>query len=200
MLKDFYKGVYDGNEKNLIKNELPQNAIKFEEDRIEKLVINGFLILSPMLMLMIVCFSFIFSVLSKNCYFFLIFSIVIFFINSVLHEILHGAFFPKKSWEIWRFKGHFFVYSEELLGKRKFIIMCLAPGILLGLLLFMLSFLLAGKVSNEIILSIMVNGILGTCVSCVDVVNAIHAGKQVPQNDCLVFNHGNNTYWKWADK
>ncbi|WP_280768068.1 DUF3267 domain-containing protein [Salipaludibacillus daqingensis] len=111
----------------------------------------------------------------------------------IIHEFIHLVFIPNFSKSsstligLTLFGG--FVYTEELIGKTKFLIISLAPFIILSIVLpFILH--IFGLLTTFMKVLILVNA----AASSVDVLN-VFLIKQVPTNAVLTSN-GNKTYWK----
>lgn len=112
----------------------------------------------------------------------------------LLHELLHGLFVPhfhNGEKTFWGLNGFFgFVYTEEQLSKRRFMVVSIMP-------LLILSFLLPVVLEA---LGYMNNFIIFLCIlnaggACVDLLNAFLISVQVPANGVIV-NNGTATFYK----
>lgn len=114
----------------------------------------------------------------------------------VLHELIHAAFFPRRAVkDVWFYQMQAaMVYCNTPVTRTRFVIMSLAPAVLLGVLPFV-SWLFWAQ-SVNFILSIawgsmawsMIFGGIG------DFYNVRNVLAQVPK-DAYVFNYGLHTYW-----
>ncbi|MBG9941925.1 DUF3267 domain-containing protein [Brevibacillus formosus] len=121
---------------------------------------------------------------------------VIFFLLGLVicHECLHLIFIPNflKSERTWMgltlFGG--FVATEEKIPKSRYILITIAPFIILSVILpFLLGFL--GLLATVLKFLILINAI----ASSVDMLNLFLVMKQVPKQAILISN-GQKTYWK----
>lgn len=120
--------------------------------------------------------------------------IISIFLFMTVHEFLHAAFIPnvlKSEKTFWGINGIYgFVFTTEKLKKGRFIIISMMPFILLSLILpFILSEL--GWLNGYTILLCLINA-GGSCVDCL---NTVLIGTQVP-NGSYIVNNGFETYYK----
>ncbi|WP_143322378.1 DUF3267 domain-containing protein [Clostridium sp. HBUAS56010] len=118
-------------------------------------------------------------------------------LTFLIHEFLHAVFIPRvwtSDKTYWGLNGLFgFVYTEEPISKGRFLLISVLPLIILSFLLpLVLS--LAGIWSWNIIFF----SILNAGGSCVDLLNMILIGTQVPYKG-IVISNGSFTFYK-ADK
>ena len=125
-------------------------------------------------------------------------SLIIFILAVILflfiHEIIHALFIPNivhSTCTYWGFNGLFgFVYTEEIIKKRRFLLISIMPLLILSFLLpVVLSFL---GISNWLAIFISV---LNAGGSCADILNIILIMAQVPSNGEII-NNGFSTYYK----
>ncbi|NRR21313.1 DUF3267 domain-containing protein [Brevibacillus sp. MS2.2] len=123
------------------------------------------------------------------------FSVIFFLLALVIfHECLHLIFIPnfmrsEKTWMgLTLFGG--FVATEEKIPKSRYILITIAPFIILSVLLpFLLGFL--GLFTTVLKFLVLINAI----ASSVDMLNLFLVMKQVPKQAILISN-GQKTYWK----
>ncbi|MGK5506627.1 DUF3267 domain-containing protein [Brevibacillus formosus] len=123
------------------------------------------------------------------------FSVIFFLLVLVIfHECLHLIFIPnflrsEKTWiGLTLFGG--FVATEEKIPKSRYILITIAPFIILSVILpFLLGFL--GLFATVLKFLILINAI----ASSVDMLNLFLVMKQVPKQAILISN-GQKTYWK----
>ncbi len=120
----------------------------------------------------------------------------LYFVLIVVHEWLHALFFPRRATkDIWLYQLQAaMVYCNTPVSRTRFIVMSLAPAVLLGFLPFV-AWLLWAAVPNPVIslawMSMSWSMIFGGVGDFYNVRNVL---EQVPK-DALVFNYGIHTYW-----
>lgn len=115
----------------------------------------------------------------------------------LVHELIHAIFVPGVFHSLctyWGFNGVFgFVYTEEIMAKKRFMIISIMPLLLLSFILpAVLSFF---GISNWFIIILCTINAGG---SCVDILNMFLVAGQVPQKGIIV-NNGYSTYFKNAE-
>ncbi|MFC7321272.1 DUF3267 domain-containing protein [Halobacillus campisalis] len=124
----------------------------------------------------------------------LLYFLFLIFILVVVHEGIHLLCVPKflkskKTYAGLTFFGGY-VYTEEELTKKRFLLITLAPFVILSILTpFMLGFL---GVMNS---TLKILAIINAAASSVDVLGAIIITFQVPKRATMV-NNGIKSYWK----
>jgi hypothetical protein len=120
--------------------------------------------------------------------------IVAILVFMIIHEFLHACFLPnvlksdKTYWGINSFFG--FIYTEEKIGKGRFLVISIMQFILLSLVLpFVLNML--GWLTGYTIFLCLINA-MGSCVDCL---NICLVAIQVP-NGARIVNNGFETYFK----
>ena len=112
----------------------------------------------------------------------------------IVHEILHLIFIPKfiKSSNTYIGITYFggFVYTEKLLKKGRFIIITVAPLVIISIFIPIILGVL-GLMNGFITILVIING----AGASVDILLLIFIITQV-SNDALIINNGNKTYWK----
>ncbi len=114
------------------------------------------------------------------------------YILTIIHEIIHALFYPLKCRkEIWKSNsdGAYFVYCEEEISKTRFIVMCLAPMFILGLIPFTIWLLIPNFIPMPYNIAVAITAWLMVIVAMGDVANVYHVIKDVPKNS-RVFNRG----------
>lgn len=193
-----YKGNYISDEQ-LIKREIPKNAEEFGKIKsIKNELGKGFLMILPLFILMIVLIYFkvkdLDYHLSMNTEVIVSFFIVIIsvYLLTFVHEVIHALFYPLKSQkEIWKAKkdGAYFVYCEDAISKKRYIIMVLAPMFILGIIPFIIWLLLPNIIPMPYSIAVVIIFLLMTIVAMGDVSNIYYVLKEVPKKHKL-FNYG----------
>lgn len=194
-----YKGNYK-DDKDLIKRKsIPKNAVEYGiVSDLKKELGRGFLIILPLLIIMLILI--ILKVknidfhLKMDIHFIISFLIVIVsvYLLTIVHEYIHALFYPIKcNKEIWKSKeqGAYFVYCEEEISKGRFIIMCLAPMFILGIIPFIIWYIIPTFIPMPYNISVSIIFWLMTIVAMGDVSNVYYVIKEVPKKS-KVFNHG----------
>ncbi|MFI3238868.1 MAG: DUF3267 domain-containing protein, partial [Lachnospiraceae bacterium] len=119
--------------------------------------------------------------------------IVVTFLYTILHELIHGAFIPNvlsSSKTFWGFNGIFgFIYTQEPMKKGRFIVVSCMPFIVLSLVALPVSYLL-GLLNGYTFLLFLINA----GGSCVDFLNIVLIFFQVKRNRSII-NNGFETYY-----
>jgi len=113
------------------------------------------------------------------------------------HELVHAAFYPRTAAvEIWRMErtGRRFVYCEQPISRGRYIIMSLAPFLLLSVIPFLVWCLLAGMMSSDTAIFPAVLFIYMAAGSGGDLGNVFRVLRQVPPGG-KIFSWGLGTYW-----
>lgn len=204
MLNITYSGKFE-NEKQLIRNDkLPQKAIQFKEGKkIEDIYNLGFilesLIIIPIIIITIVRIQGIDGYINLNLKTGIIIAVTILinYILKFLHEYIHAMLYPIKSKKtIWKYtsKGSYFIYCNTQISKKRFIVISLAPMIVLGIIPFIVWLFIADKIELTISLVYVFLTWIMIFFSMGDLVNVYNTIKQVPKN-AKVFNYGLHSYW-----
>ena len=191
------------NSDGLIKNSiLPNGAVKFEEGNdIEDLQILGIKLVIPIMLVIIILT--VIKFLSMSSHFALngytvliiILGIIIQKILIFVHEFIHAIFYPKGSIvTIWKYKKAYVTYSNSKVSKKRFIIICLMPLIILGIIPFIIWLFIAeylNPIINIIYIIITWYMIFGSQGDLANVYNTI---KQVPKNADII-GYGYHSYY-----
>lgn len=193
------------NEQQLIESSvLPANAVQFEEgEDITEVLKTGGLIGLPILIVMLgagihrlsnldckVTFDFKFACIA-------IATIILFKIFINIHEIIHCMFYPLKGRKvIWNDvkSGAYLAYCDMEVSKIRFIIISLAPAVIIGLFSYALWYIFVPVLMNEIALCWLLFSWISVAVSVGDFTNIYNTIKQVPKG-AKVKNYGYHSYW-----
>ncbi len=123
-------------------------------------------------------------------------AIAVYVVLIVLHEVIHALFYPVRSEKnIWLYGAQAaMIFSSAKISKTRFIVLSLAPTVLLGFMPFILWLLYAPLVSPAASVSWLVVCWLMVFGGVGDFYNVKNVLAQVPKN-ALVFNYGIHTYW-----
>ena len=199
MLNIKFKGNYNS-DKDLIKRKsIPKEAIEFGIiTDLRKVMGEGFLMILPLMIIMIVLaylkLKGIDYHLKMNLDTIISFVIVIVSIQllTYVHEIIHALFYPIKSnKEIWKSikDGAYFVYCEDEISKARYIIMCLAPMFILGIIPFTIWLLMPNIIPMPYNIAVAIIFWFMTIMSMGDIANVFYVVKEVP-NKTKIFNYG----------
>ena len=97
---------------------------------------------------------------------------------------------------IWKLQeqGAYFVYCDETVSKERFIVLSIAPAIILGIIPFVGVLIFAESISAACIIATWIVSLIMTVMAIGDFANIYNAIKQVPKG-AKVFNYGMHTYW-----
>ncbi len=121
---------------------------------------------------------------------------VLYMVLIVVHELIHAAFYPLKTTvDIWFYGAQAaLIYTTARVSKLRFIVLSLAPAILLGFVPFVLWLLYAPLVSVPASIAWMLLAWTMVFGGIGDFYNVRNVVRQVQKN-ALVFNYGIHTYW-----
>lgn len=193
------------NEQQLIESsELPENAVQFKEgNEITDVLKIGGLIGLPILLVMLVVgidrLSSINCKITLNLQFacIVIATLILFKVFIYIHEIIHCIFYPTGAKKyIWKDvkSGAYLAYCDAEVSKMRFIIISLAPVVLIGLFSYILWYIFAPVLMNEIALCWLLFSWISVASSVGDFTNVYHTLKQVPKG-ARVRNYGYHSYW-----
>ena len=141
-----FKGNFISDDQLIKRDSIPEGAVEFGiVSDLQREFGRGFLILMPLFIAMIAAAYF--KVRNLEYHLTMGFDVIASFILvlvsvyvlTLVHEIIHALFYPADAVkEIWKSKeqGAYFVYCEEEISREWFIIMCLAPMFILGIIPF----------------------------------------------------------------
>lgn len=204
MLNIHIKGELKNEEQLMKEKELPEKAIQFKEGKTLNDAFNlGFVLSLPIMLPMIIVSIMRCSGIDKQVEFDISFVVaaVITVISGklliYLHECIHAIFYPIKAEKtVWKYTKQvaYFIYCDAKISKIRFIILSLAPSVILGIIPFFIWYIAAPMLEVEWIVCIMILTWMMTFMSMGDFANAFHAMKQVPKG-AKVFNYGMHSYW-----
>ncbi len=199
MFNIVFKGNYVSDDQLIKRGSIPKEAVEFGIiPNLQGEFGRGFLILMPVLAAMVAATFLKVKDLDYHLTMGLdvivsfVLTIVSVYLLTFVHEIIHALFYPADAVkEIWKSKeqGAYFVYCEKEISKERFIIMCLAPMFILGIIPFIIWLILPNYIPMPYNLAISITFWLMTIVAMGDVANVYHVIKEVPKG-AKVFNYG----------
>ncbi|HDV0843869.1 TPA: DUF3267 domain-containing protein [Enterococcus faecalis] len=207
MFQIYYMGKYK-DESQLTKGQpYPYQATQFKKsENINEIFLQGLLLGLPLFLIMV--FIVIYRLFTMDYvqdwnfhWFAIIVSIFLMYPLIIVHEIIHALVFPINARkEIWNYldQGTMFVYCEEKLSRLRFIAMCLAPVIVLGILPFLLWYFIAPILTLEFSVCWLLMSFSMTISAVGDFVNVFNTIRQVPKG-AKIFNYGFHSFWIQED-
>lgn len=205
MLNIVYKGCLE--KEKLLITENPRNAVEFKEcDSVGGVFVGGGIIALPFLILitliMIYCIVCQYkeqegSVISCAVLMGLFGIVMVLFAVQYLHELLHAIFYPRTAKkEIWYTKkgNALFVYCKAHITKKRFIWICLAPNVILGMLPFAIFVCIQGVISIYFFVPAIIISYFTMIMGIGDYYNVYNALCQVPKGG-IIYNNGLHSYW-----
>jgi len=199
MFNIVFKGNYVSDDQLIKRDSIPKEAVEFGIiPNLQGEFGRGFLILMPVLAAMVAATFLKVKDLDYHLTMGLdvivsfVLTIVSVYLLTFVHEIIHALFYPADAVkEIWKSKeqGAYFVYCEKEIRKERFIIMCLAPMFILGIIPFIIWLILPNYIPMPYNLAVSITFWLMTIVAMGDVANVYHVIKEVPKG-AKVFNYG----------
>ena len=204
MLNIKIMGKYE-DESQLIEGKvLPDGAVGFREGKSLRDAFGLGLVLSLPIMIPMVILSIrrLWSLdkeVEVNIYFAVvaIAMIVLGWVLTYAHEFIHAILYPKKSMKtIWKVpeQGAVFVYCDAMVSKSRFVVISLAPVVILGIIPFLIWYIIAPVLSREWNIGILMIIWRMTFAAIGDYANVFNAIRQVPKG-AKVFNYGMHSYW-----
>ena len=194
-----FKGNYKDDSQLIKRKTIPKEATEFGiVDNLSKEFVRGFILILPLIVIMILLAYFkvknIDYHLTMNLEVIISFFIVIILIYllTFVHEIIHALFYPKNvEKQIWKDKkdGAYFVYCEEAISKSRFIIMCLAPMFILGIIPFTIWLILPQFIPMPYNIAVALIFYCMTIAAMGDVAASYYVIKEMP-NKARLFNYG----------
>ena len=203
-----FKGIYR-DESQLQKSEMQANGIKFKEpESLNAFMAKGFLC-SLALVIAVLCIAgfeiyklLMFSDIGKNEIIqSVVISVIVIVIGQFVHELIHALFFPGKDLKeiyISRDFTALFVYCTAAISKILFIVMSLAPNVILGIIPLFIGLLCGGIPIIQIRIVLLLAGCILTIAGIGDYYNVYNAMNQVPK-DAVIFSSGMHSYWQGED-
>ena len=189
----------------LIKNRTTtENAVQFEEeDTVRDIMIQGLALTIPLISIMIFAalvrfFSMEMHVhINLKTIILLVIAAASTYLLTYVHEFIHAIFYPKdSSKEMWKIPGNgvFFTYCETPVSRMRFIVLSIAPALILGVLPFILWMIFPTALPTTASLMVLTISIIMTYGGMGDFVNIINTVNQVPKG-AKVFNFNIHSYW-----
>ncbi|MBR4461877.1 MAG: DUF3267 domain-containing protein [Erysipelotrichaceae bacterium] len=199
MLNIVFKGNYISDDQLIKRCDIPNNAVEYGiVSSLQKEFGRGLIILMPLFAVMVAATYFKIKDLDYHLTMGLdvavsfVLVIVSVYLLTFVHEIIHALFYPADAVkEIWKSKeqGAYFVYCEKEISRERFIIMCLAPMFILGIIPFAVWLILPDFIPMPYNIAVPIVFWLMTIMAMGDVANVYHVIKEVPKGS-NVFNHG----------
>ena len=192
-------GDYTSDEQLIVRKEIPENAVEFGiVSDLKKEFVRGSVILLPLFVLMVILTMF--KVKEYDYHLKMDLHLILSFVLAMLaihfltyvHEFIHALFYPREALKtIWRAKeeGAYFVYCEEMIDRNRFIVMCLAPMFILGIVPFVLWLVLPAMLPMPYDMTLAFVIWIMTIMAMGDVANVYHVLKEVPDG-AKIFNYG----------
>lgn len=207
MFQIYYMGKYKDESQLTRGQPYPYQATQFKEsENINEIFLQGLLLGLPLFLIMV--FIVIYRLFTMDYvqdwnfhWFAIIVSIFLMYPLIIVHEIIHALVFPINARkEIWNYldQGTMFVYYEEKLSRSRFIAMCLAPVIVLGILPFLLWYFIAPILTLEFSVCWLLMSFSMTISAVGDFVNVFNTIRQVPKG-AKIFNYGFHSFWIQED-
>lgn len=197
-----YKGKLD-KAKMMETSKLPQHATKLIPDtsqmsETKRAYVLSLPVLIPLLGFGIIKFFTLQGGRLIDLIFFDCIGIIVLFLLYILHEFIHAMFYPKEAEkQIWyeAGDGHYnlIMYCNESLSKKRFILMALAPNIILGLVPYLIW--MSGIFDGDVVISKVVGLVCMLMISggIWDFTNVYDVLKNVPANASILA-YGEDNY------
>lgn len=202
-----YKGEIKGDiEKISSGKPLPEGSVMFEEPNSpNKAFALGALLAFPIIALMLgLAIDRIISIHGKpqglkiedfiipfvTCY-------VLILVSQYVHEYIHAFLLPKnvkKEVYVMVDDRMLFVYCEDRVSKKRFIMSVLGPAVILGLIPYMVWYMIASRLSFPVTSAMLLYSLAMMVCAVGDYLNAYNCARQVPKSG-KVFNRGFHSYW-----
>ncbi len=199
MLNIVFKGNYVLDDQLIKRCDIPDGAVEYGiVSSLQREFGRGLLILFPIFLVMVAATYFKVKDLNYHLTMGLdvvvsfVLIIVLVYLLTFVHEIIHALFYPADVVkEIWKSKeqGAYFVYCEKEISKERFIVMCLAPMFILGIIPFVIWLILPDLIPMPYNIAVPIIFWLMTIIAMGDVANVYHVIKEVPRGS-KVFNYG----------
>lgn len=193
------------NEQQLIESsELPANAVQFKEgEDITEVIKTGGLIGLPILLVMLGAGIYRLSNLNCKVTFdfgfvcIALITVILFQVFIYIHEMIHCIFYPTEARKtIWKDvkSGAYLAYCDREVSKIRFIVISLAPAVVIGVLSYILWYIFAPVLMDEIALCWLLFSWISVAAAVGDFTNVYNTIKQVPKG-AKVKNYGYHSYW-----
>lgn len=201
-----YKGKIKGDiEKISSGKTLPEGSIMFKEPNSTNnaFALGALLALPPMTLMLGFAIYRIVSIYGKPHFEFKDFIIpfaicfVLILISQYIHEYIHAFLLPKnvkKEIYIMAENLTLFVYCEDCVSKKRFILSVLGPAVILGLIPYIVWYIIASNLSFPLTFAMLLYSLAMIACAVGDYLNAYNCARQVPKSG-KVFNRGFHSYW-----
>ena len=202
-----FKGKLEGDIEQISSDKpLPEGSVMFKEpETSDKAFVMGTLIASPLLLTMfiagIVRVILVYRGLRgiKFGYGIAAFMIamVAAYVSQYIHEYIHAFAMPKavkKQIYVMPQNQMLFVYIEESVPKRQFLISVLAPAVILGIIPYIIWIISTPILPIYVSIGMVMYSFIMTVCAIGDYLNAFNCIRQVPKG-AKVFNRGWHSYW-----
>lgn len=201
-----YKGKIKGDiEKISSGKPLPEGSIMFKEpdSTNNAFALGALLALLPMVLMLGFAIYRIVSIYGKPHLEFEDFIIpfvicfVLILISQYIHEYIHAFLLPKNvKKEIYVMIENLtlFVYCEDCVSKKRFILSVLGPAVILGLIPYIVWYIIAPSLSLPLTFAMLLYSLAMIACAVGDYLNAYNCARQVPKSG-KVFNRGFHSYW-----
>ncbi len=202
-----FKGTLKGNIEQISSGkQLPEGSVMFKEpETSDKAFLQGAIFAGP-LMLVMMCMGIVRILLAfgrphglKFGSFVIAFLVSLFciYISQYVHEYIHAFTMPKeikKQIYVMPQNQMLFVYVEEPVSKKAFMISVLSPAFILGIMPFVIWMFVAPMIPIPVSLGVVMYCIFMSGCALGDYLNAFNCARQVPKGG-KVFNRGWHSYW-----
>lgn len=204
-----FKGKIQGDINQIsTQKPLPDGAVQFREpDSAGKAFVIGTLLILPVMVLISVLAIYRLMTIhgdvtkwgvSFGSFIFpFVICFVIALVSQYIHEYIHAFLIPKtikKQIYVKPDDNMLFVYIEDPVPKKNFIISLLGPAIILGLIPYVIWFIIAPIFSPVISIAIFAYSFMMLLCAVGDYLNAFNCIRQVPK-DGIILNRGWHSYW-----
>lgn len=204
MLNIRFRGKYTDETQLINGTELPTGANQFKEGKtLMGAFIRGTIMTLPLIISMVIISVLKIRKITNDFEVDLSFGItfvvmlLLGHLLTYLHEFIHALLYPKNAVkEIWKdtSQGAYFVYCSSVVSKTRFIVICLAPVILLGIIPYGIWLLIYHVLPINISICFAILTWIMTLMSVGDFYNVYNTILQVP-NKSKIFNYGLHSYW-----
>lgn len=184
--------------------ELPADAVQFREsNKISDIFYDGLMIGGPLIIGAIALSIYRYEFVEENLHFTaltwitLAVTVGLLLASTYVHEIIHALFYPRDSVKTicsLPEEGAHLLYCDAKVSKWRFILICLAPSICLGIFPLLIWAILANLIPMPFNFAIVAFSIVSLFSSIGDYANVFNCLRQVP-NKAKVFNYGIHSYW-----
>ena len=198
----FFKGISEEYMKN--KGKLPRKSIQFKEgNHPNDVFLKGLIILMPIYCYMVFRALKIYNrnstILKLDIYTIIIIIsfIIIARISAILHEIIHGIFYPlheKKYIFLDTKSGYLMIYCNAEISKIRFCLINIMPLLIQGIGAYIVWKLIVNKIELRLSMASLFLAWYMMIFATVDVYNIVYTIFRVPSN-AKIINYGMHSYW-----